>query len=291
MAFDLLGAIIPLLKHRYQVQEAIGRGGVGMVCRAHESGTGREVALKVLWPELAKGIAARRFLREIEIQSQFTHPNLLPLLDSGTAEILPGLEVPWMATPYLPEETLAQTLSRTRRVNLGRAAQIGRGVAEGLSSLHTNGYVHRDIKPSNILFQGGAAVLADFGLARAIMASGHEAVSTTGLLVGTPEYSSPEQSRGDAGVDSRSDLYSLGIVLYEMLAGELPFSGRTPQAIAAKHQREPAPRVRIVRPDASAELEDLLLRLLAKDPRQRPADATEISKALLTLQGEKTTPP
>jgi serine/threonine-protein kinase len=283
MAFDLHRAIIPALKHRYQVEEAIGRGGVGLVCRAREIATGREVALKALWPELAKGIAAKRFLREIEIQRQLIHPNLLPLLDSGLVEIRPGLEIPWMTTPYLPEPTLARLIRDSGRLGIERACEISGSVAAGLESVHNNGYVHRDIKPSNILFSGSTAVLADFGLTRALAVSGPEKVSTTGLLVGTPEYASPEQSRGESVLGPRSDLYSLGIVLYEMLAGEPPFTGRTPQAVTAKHQQEPVPRISILRPDTPPSLEALMLRLMGKTPEERPASAKEVSEAILTL--------
>lgn len=283
MAFDLLGAVTPALRQRYLVEAQIGRGGMGMVCRAREVGTDREVALKVLWPELAKAVTGKRFLREIEILRQLTHPNLLPLLDSGLVEVLPSLEVPWLAMPYVVEDSLAALLARHGRLDPARAVHIALDITGAFHAVHTKGYVHRDVKPSNILLREGGAVLGDFGLARAVAASGTDQVSTTGLLVGTPEYSSPEQSRGDSAVDGRSDLYSLGIVLYEMLAGELPFTGRTTQAVAARHQKEPPPRIRTVRPEVSPALEELILKLMAKLPADRPATAAETGDWLLTL--------
>lgn len=282
MAFDLLGAITPALRAHYLVEEQIGKGGMGMVCRAVVAGTGRRVALKVLWPELAQAVTGRRFLREIEILSRLTHPNLLPLLDSGLVEVLPGLEVPWLAMPYVEEDSLAARLTRTGKLDLPLALRIAREVAAGLGAVHASGYVHRDVKPSNILLGAGGVVLADFGLARAVAASSEEKVSTTGLLVGTPEYSSPEQSRGE-NIDGSSDLYSLGIVLYEMLAGERPFTGRNTQVVAAKHQHEPAPGIRIVRPEVPQAIEQTLLRLLAKRPSERPGSAEEVIESLLTL--------
>jgi serine/threonine-protein kinase len=282
MAFDLLGAITPALRARYLVEEQVGKGGMGMVCRAVVAGTGRRVALKVLWPELAQAVTGKRFLREIEILSHLTHPNLLPLLDSGLVEVLPGLEVPWLAMPYVEEDSLARRLTRTGKLDVPLALRITREVAAGLGAVHAAGYVHRDVKPSNILLGAGGVVLTDFGLARAVAASSDEKVSTTGLLVGTPEYSSPEQSR-DENIDGRSDLYSLGIVLYEMLAGEPPYTGRNTQVVAAKHQHEPVPGIRIVRPEVPPAIEQTLLRLLAKQPSERPGSAEEVIESFLTL--------
>jgi eukaryotic-like serine/threonine-protein kinase len=280
MRFDLRTAVAERLGERFAVEQEVGRGGMGMVCRAREAGTGRVVALKVLWPELARAVAGKRFLREIEILRRLTHPNLLPLLDSGLVEVIPGLQVPWLAMPFIEEDTLAGRLTRTPRLDVAEAVQITQDVCAGLGAVHREGLVHRDIKPSNILLRTGSAVVADFGLARAFAVSGVDRVSTTGLLVGTPTYTSPEQSRGDTGIDGRSDLYSLGVVLYEMLAGEPPFSGRDSQVISARHQREPPPRVRILRPEVPAGLEQLLLQVMAKSPAERPATALALSMRL-----------
>lgn len=282
MPFDLLGAVVPALRDRYLVEDQVGRGGMAMVCRARHAATGQEVAIKVLWPELARGVSGKRFLREIGILGQLTHPNLLPVLDSGVVEVVPGLEVPWLAMPFVTEETLASHSARLGRMEVQRALAITRDIAAALAAVHAGNYLHRDVKPSNILLRTGGAVLADFGLARALAVSGAERVSTTGLLVGTPEYSSPEQSRGDSRIDGRSDLYSLGVVLYEMLAGEPPFTGRNAQVIAARHQKEAPPEIRIVRPEVPEGVQRLLNSLLAKDPSDRPASADQVMKGILT---------
>jgi serine/threonine-protein kinase len=235
----------------------------------------RRVAVKVLRPELAQAVGAQRFLREIEIAAQLSHPHILPLYDSGEAA---GFL--YYVMPYVEGESLRARLDREKQLSLEDAVETALEVADALSYAHSLGVVHRDIKPENILFQAGHAVVSDFGIARAVSASAGEKLTETGLAVGTPAYMSPEQATASDEVDARTDIYALGCVLYEMLAGDLPFSGATPQAMLARKVVEPVPRLRVVRDTVPVPLEEVITRALAKVPADRFATAAQLRGAL-----------
>ncbi|MCI0430317.1 MAG: serine/threonine protein kinase, partial [Rhodospirillales bacterium] len=235
----------------------------------------RDVALKVLRPELAASIGADRFLREIRIEARLQHPHILPLHDSGMAD-----GRPYYVMPYVAGETLRDRLGRERQLPLADAVRIACEIADALSHAHANDIVHRDIKPGNILLSGGHAVVADFGIARAMTVAAEQQVTDAGLAIGTVDYMSPEQASGATGLDGRSDVYALGCVLYEMLAGEPPFRGRTAHAIVARHLHEPPPPLRIRRPNLPEAVEDAVATALAKVPADRFPTAAEFAEAL-----------
>ena len=241
---------------------------------------GRLVAIKVLRPELAAALGPERFLREIQVTAGLQHPHILPLLDSGTLEHVPGRASPYYVMPYVQGESLRDHLERKRQLPIDEAVRISRDVAAALDYAHERGVVHRDIKPENILLSGEQAVVADFGIARALSAAGAERLTETGLALGTPHYMSPEQASGDPFVDGRADVYALACVLYEMLAGEPPYTGPTAQAVIAKRMLEPIPRIRSVRESVPWELETAITRALAKSPADRYPTAREFADAL-----------
>ncbi len=235
----------------------------------------RTVALKVLHPELAQALGAERFLREIKLAAGLTHPHILSVHDSGK---LDGLL--YYVMPYIEGESLRSRLTRERRLPLAEVARIGREVADALDHAHTRGVVHRDIKPENILLGGGHAIVADFGVARAISAAGAAEVTATGSIVGTPIYMSPEQASGDGDLDGRSDIYSLGCVLFEAIIGRPPFTGATVQEILVRRLVEPAPRLRSLDAAIPAAVDAAVARALATKPEDRYATAAELSLAL-----------
>jgi serine/threonine-protein kinase len=242
----------------------------------------RAVALKVLHPELAATLGPARFLQEIQVTARLQHPHILPLIDSGEAS---GLV--YYLMPYVEGESLRERLRREKQLPVEDALRISREVALALDYAHRQGVIHRDIKPENILLSDNQALVADFGVARAVEAAGGERVTETGLSVGTPSYMSPEQAAGERDLDSRTDIYSLGCVLYEMLVGEAPFSGPSARAIAARHSFEPVPSARVVRPTVSEGIERVIRRAMAKVPADRFATAAEFAEALtLADRGE-----
>jgi serine/threonine-protein kinase len=272
---DILAQLRSALSDRYTIEHELGRGGMAVVYLAHDEKLDRQVALKLLRPELAASLGGERFLRETEIAAKLTHPNILALYDRGEAH---GLL--YYTMPYVEGESLSERLSRERQLPLDEALRITQEVAEALEHAHAQGIVHRDIKPENILFEGGHAVVADFGIARAIDVAGGERLTETGLAVGTPAYMSPEQASGVEVVDARSDLYALACVLYEMLAGEPPFPGTSAQAILARKVTEPPRSVRTVRRTVPEGVEQALQRGLATAAADRYATAQEFVKAL-----------
>jgi dienelactone hydrolase len=274
------------LVDRYAIDRELGRGGMAIVYLATDRKLGRPVALKVLRPELAASIGPERFLREIEIAARLTHPNILPLHDCGDAD---GLL--YYTMPYLEGESLRNRLSREAQLPLEDALQIARETAEALAYAHEQGIVHRDIKPENILLQDGHALVADFGIARAVSAAEAESLTETGLAIGTPTYMSPEQGAGNPTIDGRSDIYSLGCVLYEMLGGEAPYLGGTPQAVIAKKLADPIPRVSVLRETVPPAVEAALVKALAKMPVDRHATARHFAQALTTPTPVPSAPP
>jgi serine/threonine-protein kinase len=281
---DQLDSLRTALASRYEVHREIGRGGMARVYLAHDRQHGRDVALKVLSPSLAVTIGPERFLREISVAARLQHPHILPLYESGSVN---GLL--YYVMPYVEGPTLRQRLQRESQLPLDDAIRIAREVADALDHAHDHGIVHRDIKPGNILLPGFGegstprarwhAVVADFGLARALRADNEEPLTESGIVVGTPEYMSPEQAGGGA-VDGRADVYALGCVLYEMLAGEPPFSSRTVQGVLAKHHYDPVPPLHVVRPSVPSAVEAAVERALAKVAADRFTTAAEFAQAL-----------
>ncbi len=271
---DTFDRLKSALADRYAIQEELGAGGMATVYLAEDLKHHRKVAVKVLRPELAAALGADRFLREIEIAANLAHPHLLPLYDSGEAD---GFL--YYVMPYVEGESLRDLITRERQLPVDDAVRITREVADALTSAHKRDVVHRDIKPENILLQEGHAVVADFGIARAISAAGGEQLTETGLAVGTPAYMSPEQASADQ-LDGRSDIYALGCVLYEMLAGMAPFTGATPQAVMARHAIDPVPSLSTVRATVPPVVEAAVTKALAKVPADRFATAAEFAEAL-----------
>jgi len=244
---------------------------------------GRQVAIKVLRPELALAIGPERFMREIQIVARLSHPGILPLLDSGEAE-----QLLYYVMPFVPGETLRTRLERDRQIPIEDAVAIAGEVAEAMQYAHRQGSVHRDIKPGNILIESGRAMVMDFGIARLIGSAGDSSISSSGVAIGTPGYMSPEQAAADTVIDGRSDIYSLGCVLYEMFAGERPFSGPTPLAMTLRHIHERVPSVRVVRPQVPERLQVVVEKCLAKAPADRYPSGAALGQA---LRGEETPAP
>jgi serine/threonine-protein kinase len=270
---DLSQRLQDALSARYRIERALGRGGMATVFLAEDLKHGRRVAIKVLDPEVAAAIGAERFLGEIATVARLTHPHILPLHDSGVAD---GLL--FYVMPYVEGESLRDRLAREKQLPLEDALRIAREVADALDYAHRRGIVHRDIKPENILLDEQHATVADFGVARAIAAVGDEKLTRTGVTVGTPSYMSPEQVTGGS-VDTRSDVYALGCVLYEMLAGQAPFTGPTAESIVFQHLNAAPPRVTLLRPSVPGQVEQVITKALAKTPADRFATGAEFADA------------
>ncbi len=280
---DLLPHVTRALADRYTVVRELGRGGMALVYLADDLKHQRKVAIKVLRPELAASLGAERFVREIGTMGNLRHPHILPLYDSGEAD---GFL--YYVMPLIEGETLRDRLDAEGQLSIDDTLRLTREVAEALGHAHAQGVVHRDIKPENILLEQGHAVLADFGIARALGTAGGERLTASGLSIGTPTYMSPEQGFGEGEVDGRSDLYSLGCVMYEMLGGEPPYTGPTPQSIIAKRMAQEIPRVSTLRETVPAELDAAITRLLAKAAVDRYPTAAAF---LAALDGRETAPP
>ena len=267
-----------VLADRYRVERVIGEGGMATVYLADDLKHRRKVALKVMRPELAATLGSDRFLREVEIAANLSHPHILPMYDSGEAD-----GVLYYVMPYVEGESLSARLKREGELPAPEALRLAREVAEALAYAHKRGIVHRDIKPANILLSEGHALVADFGIARAVGAEG-EAITKTGLAVGTPQYMSPEQATGAKDVDGRTDVYALGAVLYEMLSGEPPFTGRSPQAVVARALTETPRALGTAREGLPAGVEALVARTLAKRPVDRQQSAADLVADLQAVE-------
>ncbi len=264
------------LADRYRVERELGQGGMATVYLARDLKHDRDVAIKVLHPDLGAALGSERFLSEIKTTARLQHPHILPLLDSGEAD---GLL--YYVMPVVTGETLRTRLERERQLPIAEAVRIAREVASALDYAHRQNVIHRDIKPENILLHEGQALVADFGIALAVQQAGGQRMTQTGLSLGTPQYMSPEQAMGERTIDARSDIYALGAVTYEMLAGDAPFTGGSVQTIVAKVMNERPTPLHTIRDTVPANVEQAVLTALAKLPADRFATAGEFAAALV----------
>jgi serine/threonine protein kinase/Flp pilus assembly protein TadD len=281
---DLQDQLARALAGHYRVQREVGRGGMATVYLAQDLKHRRSVAVKVLHPHLAANVGSERFLREIEIAAGLNHPHILTLIDSGSAD---GLL--YYVMPFIEGETLRGRLAREGRLPVEDALNITRQVAGALAYAHGHGVVHRDVKPENVMLHEGEAMVTDFGIAKAL-SGGSESLTQTGMSLGTPVYMSPEQASGELDIDGRSDIYSLGCMLHEMLTGQPPFTGPTVQAIIVRRFTEAPPPARAQRPEVPPDVERALLRALARVPADRYPAAAEFAQALAASAGARTPP-
>jgi len=268
----------------YRLEHELGGGGMSRVFLATEVALGREVVVKVLTPALAAGVSADRFAREVKLSARLQHPNIVPLLTAGETQGLP-----WYTMPFVRGESLRARLSEPRGIEVGEATSVLRDIARALAYAHGEGVVHRDIKPENVLLSGGAAMVADFGIAKAVSdartvelhASHATTLTQEGMSLGTPAYMAPEQATGQRDVDHRADLYAWGVMAWEALAGQHPFAGRpSVSAMIAAHIAEAPPPLSARRPEVPPALAAVVMRCLEKDPAQRPGSAGELLAAL-----------
>ena len=272
---DLPATLANALADRYRLERELGRGGMATVYLAQDLRHEREVAIKVLHAELGAVLGGERFLSEIKTTARLQHPHILPLLESGEAG---GLL--YYVMPLVTGETLRARLERERQLPIADALLIASEVADALAHAHAKGIIHRDIKPENILLQDGHALVADFGIALAVQSAGGERMTQTGLSLGTPQYMSPEQAMGERNIDARSDIYALGAVTYEMLAGEAPFTGPSVQAIVARVLSEQPRALNVQRKAVPLAAEAAVFRALEKLPADRFGSAKEFAAAL-----------
>jgi serine/threonine-protein kinase len=273
---EITARLTTAIADRYRIERELGAGGMATVYLAHDVKHERKVALKVLRPELAAVIGAERFLAEIKVTANLQHPHILPLHDSGEADTFL-----YYVMPFVEGETLRDKIEREKQLGVTEAVEITRSVAAALDYAHRQEVIHRDIKPENILLHDGQALVADFGIALALSHAGGARLTETGLSIGTPHYMSPEQAMGDRELDARSDVYSLGAMLYEMLAGDPPYTGSTAQAIVAKVITEKAPSVTVHRDTVPHHVAASITKALAKLPADRFPTALSFSEALV----------
>jgi eukaryotic-like serine/threonine-protein kinase len=263
------------LSDRYSLEREIGRGGMATVYLARDVHHRQPVAIKVMHPSLATALDSKRFLREMGIAASLAHPLIVPLYDSGHAG-----GVPYYIMPYVEGESLYERLQRERRLSLEDALRITHDIAAALGYAHSRGVLHRDVKPENILLAGGQALVADFGLARAIGVANYRKLTETGVIVGTLYYMSPEQLREDRDLDQRTDIYSLGCILYEMLTGGPPYTGLSLKDVVTRILRSPVPSVRRLQTGVPLAVDEAISRALAKSAAGRFATMQEFAAAL-----------
>jgi eukaryotic-like serine/threonine-protein kinase len=273
------------LADRYTIERILGHGGMATVHLAEERKHKRKVAIKILKQEFGASVGSERFLREIGIAAQLSHPHIVPLIDSGESD-----GSLYYVSPYIDGGSLRERLQRQNKLPIDDAVRITHEVGTALDYAHRNGYVHRDVKPENILFADDHALLADFGIAHVRASPGVESLTLAGLALGTPEYMSPEQASGETDVGVAGDIYGLACVFYEMMAGEPPFKGATPRATMAKQVTERARPLRTLRPDAPAGFERVIEKALAKNPSQRFSTVIEFCDSLDRARSEPNRP-
>jgi serine/threonine-protein kinase len=277
---ETLTAFRSELAEKYRLERELGQGGMATVYLAYDVANDRHVALKVLNPELAASLGAERFLREIEVGRTLLHPNIVGVLDSGSAD-----GKLFYTMPFVEGASLRDKLDREKQLSIDEAIDLTKQIAEALAFAHSKGVIHRDIKPENILLAKGQALVADFGIARAVSVAGGERLTRTGMAVGTPTYMSPEQAMGSKDVTPESDIYSLACMVYEMLAGQPPFTGPTAMALLARHSLDNVPSLKIVRGTVPDAVEDAIVRAMAKVPADRFRSAIDFANALTDNEG------
>ncbi|MBI1809305.1 MAG: serine/threonine protein kinase, partial [Gemmatimonadetes bacterium] len=273
---EQVDALNTALAGRYRIERTIGEGGMATVYLARDVRHERDVALKVLDPELGASLGAKRFLAEIRTTAQLHHPHILPLYDSGDAD---GLL--YFVMPFVDGESLRDLLDRDDRLDLGEALRLFTEIADAVGHAHARGIIHRDLKPENVLIAGRHAFVADFGIARAVSAAAPERLTRAGMTLGTPAYMSPEQASGSPRLDARSDVYSLGCLLFEMIAGDPPFTGETNQeVIGQRFQLEIGPSVLGRRSGVPARVDAAIRKAMAREPIERFQSAAQFVEAL-----------
>ncbi len=278
---DIREALQQSLGDAYQIERELPRGGMSRVFAARETALGRTVVLKVLSPELAASLSAERFKREITLAARLQHPHIVPLLSTGSAA-----DSLFYTMPLVDGESLRDRINRERPMPIETVITILTEISSALAYAHEMGIVHRDIKPENVMFFHGSAVVLDFGIGKALSAATHVAEETTGRItqrgmsLGTPTYISPEQAVGDPDLDHRADIYSLGVMAYEMITGHPPFAGRSSQQVMAAHANQAPDAIGKRRADAPAALTQIVMKCLSKAPGERPQQASEIVAAL-----------
>ena len=266
-----------MLSDRYRFERELGHGGMAVVLLAHDVRHGRPVAIKVFRSDVGDAMGAERFQREIRLLARLQHPHILPLYDSGTTG-----ETSYFVTAFVEGESLRERLRREHQLPIDEAVRLASEIADALDFAHQHDVVHRDIKPENILLHDGHAVVADFGIARAMRRRGAEMTTAAGLVVGSPAYMSPEQASGEPEIDGRTDIYSLASVLFEMLTGNPPFTGLSAQSIIAQRMTGAPPLLRLNRPEVPAALEAAVSKALERAPSDRYRTAGEFGGALST---------
>lgn len=280
MSLDLKLRAQRALQGRFRLEQELGRGGMAVVYRAVDLADQQAVAIKLLLPDVATHLGISRFLREVELAGSLRHPNILAIRATGEADGLPYYVM-----------SLVEGRSLRERMNPGldsvaEAVEIAMQVSDALAHAHAQGVIHRDIKPENLLLEGARVMVTDFGVGKALNLSGGSSLTDTGFIVGTPAYMSPEQAAGDPDLDGRSDLYSLGLVLYETIGGRVPFTGKTPQQVIASRFTENPPALSQLRDGVPPSLVALVARLMAVAPADRVQDAVALAKELQQVRAE-----